>query len=108
MRYVDFRDVILEELRQNPAGLTWVELKERLDLPHEFPCLTGLLKKYLMMMVLKKGFRRDPAFGGMAVRLEIRTGTSPVPTNPILSETSYSTRPNIGQAYGAGGWAVKR
>ena len=30
MRYVDFRDVIRNELRQNPAGLTWAELNERL------------------------------------------------------------------------------
>jgi hypothetical protein len=40
MRYVDFRDVILEELRQNPAGLTWAELKERLDLSYDRPCPT--------------------------------------------------------------------
>jgi len=40
MRYVDFRDVILEELRQNLAGLTWAELKERLDLPYDRPCPT--------------------------------------------------------------------
>ena len=38
MRYVDFRDVIQETLRQNPAGLTWVELKKRLDLPYKRPC----------------------------------------------------------------------
>ena len=40
MRYVDFRDMIQEELRQNPAGLTWAELKERLDLPYDRPCPT--------------------------------------------------------------------
>lgn len=38
MRYIDFRDAIEEELRQNPDGLTWVELKERLDLPYDRPC----------------------------------------------------------------------
>ena len=38
MRYVDFRDSIQKELRRNPAGLTWKELKERLDLPYESPC----------------------------------------------------------------------
>ena len=40
MRYVDFMDVIQEVLRQNPAGLTWAELKERLDLPYDRPCPT--------------------------------------------------------------------
>jgi hypothetical protein len=42
MRYVDFRDVIREELRQNPAGLTWAELKERLDLPYDPHVRPGL------------------------------------------------------------------
>jgi len=69
------------------------------------PCLTGLLKKYLMMMVLKEKVFVGTAL--VAVPLAIRTGTSPVPTNPILFETSYSTRPNISQAHGAEGWAVK-
>jgi hypothetical protein len=40
MRYVDFRDIIQKELRKNPAGLTWAELRERLDLPYERPCPT--------------------------------------------------------------------
>jgi hypothetical protein len=40
MRYVDFRDMIQEELRRNPAGLTWAELRERLDLPYDRPCPT--------------------------------------------------------------------
>lgn len=40
MRYVDFRTVIRDELLQNPAGLTWKELKERLDLPYDRPCPT--------------------------------------------------------------------
>jgi hypothetical protein len=38
MRYVDFRDIIQKELRKNPTGLTWAELKERLDLPYDRPC----------------------------------------------------------------------
>ena len=38
MRYVDFRDTIQAELQQNRAGLTWAELKRRLDLPYERPC----------------------------------------------------------------------
>ena len=40
MRYTDFRDVIEQELRRNPGGLTWAELKQRLDLPYDRPCPT--------------------------------------------------------------------
>lgn len=38
MRYADFGRAIQEELLKNPAGLTWAELKERLDLPYKQPC----------------------------------------------------------------------
>lgn len=38
MRYVDFRDSIQKELKRCSKGLTWKELKERLDLPYESPC----------------------------------------------------------------------
>jgi hypothetical protein len=38
MRYVEFRDAIEEELLQNRAGLTWAELKERLNMPYGQPC----------------------------------------------------------------------
>ena len=40
MRYADFRDVIQNELRRNPAGLTWAQLKESLALPYKRPCPT--------------------------------------------------------------------
>jgi len=42
MRYVDFRDTIREELLWNPEGLTWKELKERLELPYKTPCPTWI------------------------------------------------------------------
>lgn len=38
MRYQEFRDAIQEELLANPAGLTWAELKGRLNLPYKQPC----------------------------------------------------------------------
>ena len=38
MRYVEFRKTIQKELEQNLDGLTWSELKERLDLPYDQPC----------------------------------------------------------------------
>ena len=38
MRYVEFRDVIRDALRRNPAGLTWRGLKQLLDLPYDRPC----------------------------------------------------------------------
>jgi hypothetical protein len=40
MRYVQFQDLICEELGRNPDGLTWAELRERLDLPYDRPCPT--------------------------------------------------------------------
>jgi hypothetical protein len=42
MRYVDFRDAIEKELRRHRRGLTWRELKERLDLPYDSPCQTWI------------------------------------------------------------------
>jgi hypothetical protein len=38
MRYTDFRDRIRRELRRNRGGLTWTELRQRLDLPYTHPC----------------------------------------------------------------------
>jgi hypothetical protein len=38
MRYLEFSNAIEGELLQNRAGLTWAELKERLDLPYRQPC----------------------------------------------------------------------
>ena len=42
MRYVDFRDAIRDELRRNPKGLTWPQLREGLDLPYHSPCSTWI------------------------------------------------------------------
>ena len=42
MRYTDFRDSIIKELRRNSRGLTWKELRERLDLPYTSPCYEWL------------------------------------------------------------------
>ena len=44
MRYIEFRDQIDVELRRNPAGLTWAELKQRLELPYPRPCPTWVLQ----------------------------------------------------------------
>ena len=44
MRYVDFRDAIQSELRRSPEGLTWVQLKDRLDLPCDRPCQTWVYR----------------------------------------------------------------
>ena len=38
MRYTEFRDRIAAALRRQRSGLTWNELRERLDLPYERPC----------------------------------------------------------------------
>ena len=38
MRYVEFKSAIEKKLRKHPGGLTWSQLKERLDLFYERPC----------------------------------------------------------------------
>ncbi|MGA1821720.1 MAG: hypothetical protein ACMUIG_04265 [Thermoplasmatota archaeon] len=38
MKYIDFRDRIIEKLRRSGEGMTWSELKDRLDLPYRTPC----------------------------------------------------------------------
>jgi hypothetical protein len=38
MRYAEYRDAIRKALRQNPDGLSWIELRNRLDLPYNRPC----------------------------------------------------------------------
>ena len=40
MRYVEFREGIEKALRRSPTGLTWAELKQRLNLPYDRPCPT--------------------------------------------------------------------
>ncbi len=40
MRYVEFRELIQNELLRRPAGLTWAELQENLELHYKRPCPT--------------------------------------------------------------------
>ena len=40
MHYTEFKNLILNELKQNPDGLSWKELKTRLSLPYDSPCPT--------------------------------------------------------------------
>ena len=35
MRYIEFRESIKKELRRHPEGCTWVELRNRLNLPYD-------------------------------------------------------------------------
>jgi hypothetical protein len=42
MRYVEFKELIVQELVEHPKGFTWVELKDRLDLPNDRPCPTWI------------------------------------------------------------------
>jgi hypothetical protein len=61
MRYVEFRDAILSELRRSRSGLTWTELRERLDLPYRSPCY-----EWLRRMEREDGLTRTPG-GGRAL-----------------------------------------
>ncbi len=40
MRYIEFRESIKKELRRHPEGFTWVELRDRLNLPYDRACPT--------------------------------------------------------------------
>jgi hypothetical protein len=40
MRYIEFKETIGDALRQNPDGLTWTELRQRLALQYKRPCPT--------------------------------------------------------------------
>lgn len=58
MRYVDFRDSICRELRRNRKGLTWPELRDRLDLPYKSPC-----SEWVKRMEDEDGLTRTPGSG---------------------------------------------
>jgi hypothetical protein len=38
VKYTEFRDQVRSALRGRKRGLTWAELRERLDLPYDRPC----------------------------------------------------------------------
>lgn len=38
MSYDEFKNTIHAELRRTPAGLTWVQLREKLGLPYDRAC----------------------------------------------------------------------
>lgn len=38
MKYTEFRDPIEQELQRTPEGLTWKELRDRLNLPYQRAC----------------------------------------------------------------------
>jgi hypothetical protein len=40
MLYTDFRKTIETELRRTAAGLTWSQMRSRLNLPYDRPCPT--------------------------------------------------------------------
>ena len=44
MKYLEFRELIKAELQRNPPGLTWAELRDRLDLPYIRPCPTWVAR----------------------------------------------------------------
>ena len=58
MRYVDFRDRIKNDLRRNPQGFTWRQLKERLDLPYQSPC-----QEWVKRLEKEIGLKREKGSG---------------------------------------------
>jgi hypothetical protein len=53
MRFTEFRSAIVRELRKQPQGLTWKELREQLDLPYDRPCPT-----WVATLEQEEGLRR--------------------------------------------------
>jgi len=59
MRYTEFRDQIQQELRRDPSGITWVELKDRLNLPYKTPCPTWVHRlENEIALIREKGLGR--------------------------------------------------
>jgi hypothetical protein len=40
VKYIQFRTLIQKVLLTHPAGYTWKELRDKLDLPYDQPCPT--------------------------------------------------------------------
>lgn len=59
MKYTEFRDAIQQELINNPAGLTWTQLRDRLSLPYERPCQT-----WISQLEKKIGLKRESRLHG--------------------------------------------
>jgi len=59
MRYKEFQAAIQHELLHRPEGLTWVQLRDHLDLPYERPCpaWTACLEREIGLVRIK-GERR--------------------------------------------------
>ena len=38
MYYTEFRDTIKDHLARHPAGRTWAQLRDELNLPYDRPC----------------------------------------------------------------------
>jgi hypothetical protein len=66
MTYLEFKDSIQRELGSRPAGLTWKELKETLDLPYDRPC-----PEWTRRLEMEIGLARRPG-NGPALVWEIR------------------------------------
>ncbi|MFH1701158.1 MAG: hypothetical protein ABIE07_11285 [Candidatus Zixiibacteriota bacterium] len=57
MKYAEFRALIERELKRNPSGLTWMELRKRLKLPYNRPCPTWIGQlEFDISLKRKKGF----------------------------------------------------
>jgi hypothetical protein len=62
MKYIEFRDAIHLELIDNPAGLTWIQLRERLSLPYQRPCQT-----WIAQLEKEIGLNRDSRVHGALI-----------------------------------------
>lgn len=62
MKYIEFRDSIQLELKANPSGKTWKELKQTLSLPYYQPC-----PEWIAQLELEIGLQRKEKKGNALI-----------------------------------------
>ncbi len=67
MKYTEFRSKILDELKRNRSGLTWADLKSRLDLPYKTPC-----REWVIRMEKEYGLKRAKGNGRALIWREVK------------------------------------
>jgi hypothetical protein len=62
MTYIEFRNRIQSALRRRPAGYTWAELRDRLDLPYDRPCPSWMKELERDIGLMRKAGARGRAY----------------------------------------------
>ena len=62
MKYIEFRDLIHQELSRHPSGKTWKEIKSSLGLPYGRPC-----PEWIARMEMEIGLERKERKGNALI-----------------------------------------